>query len=258
MKATQLLHKKLLSACPDMHKIRLKALIAGVNSAISEHQVTVTGLGRNLRAHSKTKTKHDIKRMDRLIGNIHLHNERKDLYQYLTLQLVGEQKHPVLIADWSPIPGSEIFQLLRISIPMGGRSLTIYEECFEEKKLNNTQVHNTFLDELEAILPEGCQPIILSDAIFKTPWFETIEAKGWFWVGRVRGNVQISLEGEKFEGCTTIMKQATTTPTGLGTIFYSKSTAFPCEGTLFHGTEKENIKEKTWRNFSRCKEPLLF
>ncbi len=27
MKATQLLHKKLLSACPDMHKIRLKALI---------------------------------------------------------------------------------------------------------------------------------------------------------------------------------------------------------------------------------------
>jgi len=61
MKATQLLHKKLLSACPDIHKIRLKTLIAGVNSAISEHQVTVTGLGRNLRAHSKTKTKHDIK-----------------------------------------------------------------------------------------------------------------------------------------------------------------------------------------------------
>jgi hypothetical protein len=84
MKATQLLHKKLLSACPDMHKIRLKALIAGVNSALSEHQVTVTGLGRNFRDHSKTKTKHDIKRMDRLIGNKHLHNERKDLYQYLT------------------------------------------------------------------------------------------------------------------------------------------------------------------------------
>jgi len=79
-----------------MQKIRLKALIAGVNSAISEHQVTVTGLGRNLRAHSKTKTKHDIKRMDRLIGNKHLHNERKGLYQYLTLQLVGEQKHPGL------------------------------------------------------------------------------------------------------------------------------------------------------------------
>jgi len=258
MKATQLLHKKLISACPDMHKIRLKALIAGVNSALSEHQVTVTGLGRNLREHSKTKTKHDIKRMDRLIGNKHLHNERKDLFQHLTSQLVGEQKHPVLIADWSPIPGNEIFQLLRIAIPMGGRSLTIYEECFEEKKLNTTEVHDTFLDELEAILPEGCQPIILSDAIFKTPWFETIEAKGWYWVGRVRGNVQISLDGEVFEGCTTIMKQATTTPTGLGTIFYSKSTAFPCEGTLFHGTEKGKHKKKKRGGISQDTKSLYY
>ncbi len=73
---------------------------------------------------------------------------------------------------------------------MGGRSLTLYEACFKENKLNNTQVHDTFLDELDDILPEGCLPIILSDAIFKTPWFKTIEAKGGYWVGRVRGNVQ--------------------------------------------------------------------
>jgi hypothetical protein len=66
--------------------------------------------------------------------------------------LVGEQKHPVLIADWSPIPGSEIFQLLRISIPMGDRSLTIYEECFEEKNLNNTQIYDTFLGQLNPAL----------------------------------------------------------------------------------------------------------
>ena len=258
MKATQLLHKKLSSACPEIHKIRLSALMAGVNSALSEHQVTVTGLGRNLKSHSKTNTKHDIKRMDRLIGNKHLHKERKDIYRYLTTQLVGNQKHPVLIADWSPIPGNEIFQLLRISIPMGGRSLTIYEECFEEKKLNNTQVHNNFLDELEEILPEGCQPIILSDAIFKTPWFETIESKGWYWVGRVRGNVQISLDGALYEGCTTIMKQATTKATDLGSIFYSKSTSFECQGTLFHGTEKGTHKKKKRGGVSQDTKSLYY
>ena len=99
MKATQLLHKRLSSACPEIHKIRLSALMAGVNSALSEHQVTVTGLGRNLKSHSKTKTKHDIKRMDRLIGNKHLHKERKDIYHYLTTQLVGKQtghRYPVM------------------------------------------------------------------------------------------------------------------------------------------------------------------
>jgi len=77
MKAIKLLHKNLLTACPDIHEVRLKALMAGVASALREHQVTVTSLGRNLKSKSKTHTKHDIKRMDRLIGNKHLHAERK-------------------------------------------------------------------------------------------------------------------------------------------------------------------------------------
>lgn len=244
MKATKLLHKSLSTACPDIHKIRLKALIAGVTSGLSEQQVTVTGLGRNLKSHSKTTTKHDIKRMDRLIGNQYLHADRQVIYQYFSAQLIGQQRHPILIADWSPIPGNEIFQLLRITIPMGGRSLTIYEECFEEKKLNNTQVHDDFLDKLEKIIPDECQPIILSDAIFKTLWFKAIEAKGWYWVGRVRGNVQLSLNGKTFKTCTRIMKLATRTPRKLGTVLYSKRTQFVCQGVLYHGTEKGKHKKK--------------
>lgn len=258
MKAIKLLHKNLSTACPDIHEMRLKALMAGVSSALTEHQVTVTGLGRNLKSFSKTKTKHDIKRMDRLIGNKHLLVERKAIYQYLTKHLVVNQKHPILIADWSPIPGSEIFQLLRVSIPMGGRALTIYEECFIEKKLNNTRVHDTFLDELADILPEGCQPIILSDAIFKTPWFKTIEAKGWYWVGRVRGNVQLSLNGKAFESCANFMKQATRKIMALGTVLYSKKTQFPCLGVMYHGTEKGKHKKKKRGGISQDTKSLYY
>ncbi len=141
---------------------------------------------------------------------------------------------------------------------MGGRSLTIYEQCFEEKKLNNTQVHDHFLDELEQILPDGCQPIILSDAIFKTPWFETIESKGWYWVGRVGGNVQLSLNGKVFKGCTSIMKKATTKPTGLGTVWYSKSTNFSCQGVLYHGTEKGKHKKKKRGGISQDTKSLYY
>ena len=107
MKATKLLHKNLSAALPEIHAVRLQALMAGVTSALTEHQVTVTGLGRNLKSYSKTFTKHDIKRMDRLIGNKHLHKERQELYQYQARQLIGNQKYPILIADWSPIPGNE-------------------------------------------------------------------------------------------------------------------------------------------------------
>lgn len=245
MKAIKLLHKNLTTACPFIHEVRLKALMAGVTSALTEQQVTVTGLGRNLKSHSKTQTKHDIKRMDRLIGNKHLHDERKELYRYQIKMLIGNRKHPILIADWSPIPGNELFQLLRISTPMGGRSLTIYEQCYKEEKLNNTQIHNEFLAELDKLLPEGCRPIILSDAIFKTPWFNTIELKGWFWVGRVRGNVQLSLDnGLNFEGCTSVMKLATATAKVMGTILYSKKNQFPCLGVLYHGQIKGKHKKK--------------
>ncbi len=81
MKAIELLHKNLSTACSDIHKIRLKSLIAAVTSTITGQELTVTALGRNLKEHSKTHTKHDIKRMDRLIGNQHLHAERKDIYR---------------------------------------------------------------------------------------------------------------------------------------------------------------------------------
>ena len=118
MKVVELLHKNLSNACPQIHNIRLTALISAVTSAISGQQLTVTGLGRNLKSNSKTDTKHDIKRMDRLVGNRHLHAERKNIYRYLLRQLVGQQKHPIFIADWSPIPGNEIFQVHRMSIPM--------------------------------------------------------------------------------------------------------------------------------------------
>lgn len=246
MKAVKLLHKSMRNACPDIHKIRLQALMAGVNSAITEQQVTVTGLGRNLKSHSKTTTKHDIKRMDRLIGNKHLQKERHSIYHYLLMQLIGNQKHPILIADWSPIPGSQIFQLLRLSIPMGGLSLTIYEQCYEESQLNKTEVHDEFLDQLGELLPSGCQPIILSDAIFKTPWFKKIESKGWFWVGRVRGNVQLSLDnGLSYIGCTQVMKKAKREASQLGTIHYSKVNQFPCDAVLYHGTLKgKHLKKK--------------
>ena len=93
----------------------------------------------------------------------------------MTESLIVKDRHPLLIVDWSPINGNEIFQLLRVSIPMGGRALTIYEKTYEESELNTGKAHQALLDTIEYCLPEGCRPIILADAIFKTPWFKTIE-----------------------------------------------------------------------------------
>jgi hypothetical protein len=258
MKAIKLLHKALIKACPDMHKVRLKALMAGVTSAAIEQRVSVTQLGRNLKKYSKTKTKHDIKRMDRLTGNNHLHQERLAIYQYMTSQLIGLQKHPLLLVDWSPVPENNKLQILRISIPMGGRSLTILEECYPDSQLNTPWVHDLLLEDLSQILPDNCQPIISSDAIFKTPWFESIERRDWYWVGRVRGNVSLSLNHHDWESTNQIMKQATSTPKALGEVLYGKSVQFSCQAYLYHGKIKGTHKKKKRGGISQDRNSLYY
>ena len=82
---------------------------------------------------------------------------------------------------------------------MGGRALTLYERVHPESELNTQKAHQSFLDALALILPEGCQPIIVTDAIYRTPWFNAVEQKFWYWIGRVRGRVCLSLAGHDRE-----------------------------------------------------------
>ncbi|SNX50891.1 hypothetical protein VTH8203_04565 [Vibrio thalassae] len=124
-----------------------------------DQRVTVTYLGRGLKNSSDTDKKHDIKRADRLIGNPYLHSERLYFYEFMTEHLVGHNPLPLVIVDWSSINGQGIFQVLRASIPMGGRALTLYEKVYPESELNSEKAHNYLLDNLAHCLPVDCQPI---------------------------------------------------------------------------------------------------
>jgi hypothetical protein len=114
-----------------------------------DQRITVTYLGRGLKSALNTHKKHDIKRVDRLIGNAHLHNGRLSYYQYMSETLVGQDKYPLIIVDWSPINGNGIFQVLRGSIPMGGRARTVYEKVYPESELNTEAAHQYLLDSIE-------------------------------------------------------------------------------------------------------------
>lgn len=236
MKATEILHKDIANAYPEIHKTRLNTVFTFVESGLRDQRVTVTYLGRGLKTRSQTDIKHDIKRADRLIGNQYLHQERFNFYQHMTDSLVGHQQHPLVLVDWSPINGSEIFQVLRASIPMGGRALTLFEKVYPESELNTETAHQYLLDSLEKCLPVDCQPIILSDAIFKTPWFKAIEQKGWYWVGRVRGNVTLSTDKVSWCSCKKWFEKATNKAQMINRIYYGKMVQFSCQGLLY----KEN------------------
>ena len=252
MKVIEIIQNEIALAHPEMHKTRLNTLFTFVHSGLKDQRLTVTYLGRGLKGLSKTDKKHDIKRADRLCGNTYLHSERIDFYKYMAESLIVNERHPLLIVDWSPINGSEIFQLLRVSIPMGGRALTIYEKTYEESELNTSAAHQALLNAIKYCLPEGCQPIILADAIFKTPWFEAIEDMGWYWVCRVRGNVKLSIDGEHWQQSSKWSASAKSKATSLGKIYFSKSSKHPCFATLYKGRKKGRIKKKLRGGQSQC------
>lgn len=252
MKAIELLSNLLSNTCSTMHKVRQQALLTAVEAGVRHRRVSVTGLGRSLKSLSKTQTKHDIKRMDRLVGNRHLHQERIEIYKSYACRLIGDQRHPLLSVDWSAVEGRENFQVLRTAIPMGGRALTIYEKIYPESKVGNAKAHEELLYALSQILPSSCQPILVTDAGFRAPWFRAVEAMGWYWVCRVLGKVHLSLDGDHWSPCHAFFSNATNKAKSLGKIYFAKSSRILCQGTLYKTTVKGRHKRKRRGGISNC------
>lgn len=189
MPATHVLGNQLRTLCQGIHAWRMAALIAMVDALLRGRVLTVTGLGRALRGASAPK--HHIKKADRLIGNRHLHRERHAFYQVLMAVTIGRLKRPVILVDWSDVTADRAFQMLRASVAVQGRALTLYQEVHPQSRSANRGVQTRFLKTLHRLLPAHCRPIVVTDAGFKNPWFWAVEGLGWDFVGRVGGHVMI-------------------------------------------------------------------
>ncbi len=170
-------------------KRRLKAVLDCSDALSTGETLTLTGLGRGIK-NTKTKVKHSIKRVCRLLGNSHLHSERIAVYRFIAQTLLKNIKYPLIIIDWSPVNRLDK-QILRAVIPIGGRAFSIYEEIYPEKQLGTVGAHKDFLNKLASVIPGGITPIISTDAGYRVPWFKEVESKGWFWLGRLRGVVKL-------------------------------------------------------------------
>lgn len=202
MYALKLLHTKLSKACPFIHKKRLTILVLATHALLIGQRLSLTQLGRRLQ--SSALTKHKIKRIDRLLGNAHLHQERQEIYRF-----ISQHSRPLIIVDWSDLTKERDYHLLRASMPVGGRALTLYEEVHPQKHVNSDKTHQLFLRRLESLLPEGCCPIVITDAGFRNPWFKAIREMGWDYVGRVRNRDMLKPENKVvWKPCKHLYKNA--------------------------------------------------
>jgi Transposase DDE domain len=240
MQAGQVLHRLLRRVCGGMHKMRRTALFVNVMAALHGEVLTVTHLGRSIK--SEAKEKHCIKRADRLLSNRRLQGERAGIYTQLTKQLIGSKQRPVIIVDWSDMDESKRHFLLQASVPIEGRSLTLYEEVHTVKSKEKPKVHEQFLQALQKMLPPRCSPILVTDAGFRTPWFKQVEALGWDWVGRIRNRHEVQLPGEEeWIACKSLYPQATSTPKALGRARLTESNPIDCQVVLYKGQSKGRL-----------------
>jgi hypothetical protein len=78
---------------------------------------------------------------------------------------------PIILVDWSDVREQLRIMTLRASISIQGRSVTVYEPTFLFEDYNAPRSHNAFLAELANVLPQGCCPLIVTDAGYRNTWF---------------------------------------------------------------------------------------
>lgn len=266
MHAIRFLRTHLRRTCPTIHAKRLAVFLTAIETATRHHRLTLTELGRALR--SAALVKHQIKRMDRLVGNVRLGTERTRLYAALAQWLLIGVTRPLVLIDWSDLTANRQWQLLRASVPVGGRAVTIYEEVHPLRSLTNRRVHRAFLTQLAQILPHDSQPIVVTDAGFRGTWFRLVEALGWDWVGRIRNRNFVQHLGTKtWLPSKHFYAKATRMPTTLGTMWLVRSNPILCTLHLCHPPAKGRMNKSVFgqpvrsshsrKQATRAREPWL-
>ncbi len=186
---------RVVGPCLDsIHAKRARALLRATTALLQGGRTSLSAIALHL--HAMTRLKHRLKSVDRLLGNTQLEQQRWEIYRALARRWLKGVSQVLVVVDWSDLTRDQRWQLLRASVAVDGRSLTLYEEAHAQKYLGNPDVHRRFLRTLKAILPADCEPIVMTDAGFHAPWFKAVAAMGWQFIGRIRGRNQVFVTHE--------------------------------------------------------------
>ncbi|MEO8631515.1 MAG: IS4 family transposase [Betaproteobacteria bacterium] len=224
-------------------------------AALHGQRITLTELGRALP--SQARVKHNIKRVDRLLGNVQLCAERFGIYQAIARWLLGQARQPIIVVDWSDLTADRSWQLLRAAVVLGGRTLTLYEEVHPLRHFANRRVHRVFLRQLATLLPTGTTPILITDAGFRAPWFKAVSSLGWHWIGRVRHLDYVRAQGSPtWVGCKSLYVNANARAQALGGYEIVRSNSVCCSLYLVKRAKKNRVNKSVFGKRVRSSQSL--
>lgn len=80
--------------------------------------------------------------------------------------------HPLISVGWSRFAAFGCACLLRAAISLAGRSFSIYESVHERE--GGPKYRSRLIEKLAELLPDGCIPILVTDAGFRPRWTQAL------------------------------------------------------------------------------------
>jgi hypothetical protein len=211
MRASLSLRRTLLPLLDGIHEKRREAAFDVAASLLRGGRLTLTELGRAMPG--SVVPKHNIKKVDRLLGNKRLHQEHQTFFRAIAHVLLDRARSPIVLVDWTDLNNGKC--ALAAAVPSDGRALPIYIEVHPEKELSSPSVERAFLNAMSRVVPTGCRPVIIADAGFRNPWLSAVARLGWDFVGRLSANVLVT-EDDGWTRASAFYDGASSKPMDLG------------------------------------------
>lgn len=237
-----------------LHAKQAEAVKVAVCGVLEGGRLSLSQLARS--AESTTTMRHRVKRMDRLLGNGALHAARATIYHDVAERWLAGINQVLVVIDWSDVTADQQWHLLRASVVVEGRSMTLFEEIHPQRKYGDRTVHRRFLARLANLLPIGCIPIIMTDAGFRSTWFALVTQRRWPWIGRIRGKDMVSIAGTPWRRCTDVYAEAKSRAREFTEAFYVRSHPTACRLVLVKRETKGRSRRTRFGQRSRARTSL--
>src|SRR5512138_2104848 len=159
--------QQLCESCSgQVHSARFRAVVRVVEGITLSQRLSVTAIGRVRPGNQKAR--HGIKAVDRLLSNAKLQREQRAWWSALARRLLKAERRVLVLLDWTQIQG-EMWALVA-AVPFRGRSLPLLAQSYPASEVGSRERQIEFLWRLRQVLPEQCQPIIVADGGFRSPF----------------------------------------------------------------------------------------
>jgi len=139
MHALTILHRCLGPLLTGIHARRLATLLEAVAATVCGPRLTLT---TSAGASAGGKPTQPDQALGPAAGQPSPTGQARTIYAALARKLLSGVLEPLIVIDWSDLKADQSLHLLRASLPVGGRSLTLYEEVHPQGKLGNRQVQH--------------------------------------------------------------------------------------------------------------------